>query len=357
MNQANFYTTIHGPEATALEWIKNRTPKDSVLVSDHFYGWWLSGIGKRTTLSAGNLELLLYSHEVEVAKSAQLLFEANYYIDNGFIQVRDNSGYVSEKDTEISIEPWNGVSFPIFNIQEEGVVFWYIVYDQGEEINRIQKVAGMEMVGTPTMIKDENYATLIVQYEDELFKVNRTLVVKQGERFAELSYNIEVKDIQTNLYNVWLTTYVGEGKVTLDESSTWYGFYYWNQMCGQVIFQGDLPSEIEYIKKEPKRIETMFVCPRQRILNIKALIGVFDAQDLSWPNEVEEKYLEFLAVPEKRETVETPLLSWDYTEMIEKYGVSFVVCRDRDVYLKFSENPNFRLIFNSENVAVFQVLK
>ncbi|MDH5691319.1 MAG: hypothetical protein OEY81_07830, partial [Candidatus Bathyarchaeota archaeon] len=83
MERADFYTTIQKPEATAMEWIQNRTPESSVLVADHLYGWWLSGIGERTTLSAAGLEFLLYSHELEVAKSAQLLLDTDYYIDNG----------------------------------------------------------------------------------------------------------------------------------------------------------------------------------------------------------------------------------------------------------------------------------
>ena len=357
MERVNYYTTIQGPEAITMEWIQNNTPADSVLVADHLYGWWLSGIAERPTLSAAGLEFLIYSHELEVARSAHLLFDTNYYMDNGLIQVRDNGGYVSEKDTEFNIELQNIESFPIFNIQEDGVVFWYIKYTPEKEINGIQTIAGMETVGTPIIIKDENSAKLIVQYEDELFTVNRTLVVKRGERFAELSYDIEVKDVTTNLYHVWLTMYVGEGSVTFDESSSWYGFYYWNQVFGQTIFQGDLPSKIEHIEKAPNRVEAMFVYPRQRTWNIKTLIGVFDAEDLNWPNEVKEKYHEFLASPEKKENTAAPLVTWEYTEMIEKYGVSFVVCRDQEVYLKFSENPNFRLIFNSGNVAVFQAVK
>jgi hypothetical protein len=356
MKRANFYTTIHKPEATTLDWIRNNTPEDSVLVADHLYGWWLSGIAKRTTLSAAGLEFLIYSHELEVSKAAHLLFDTNYYMDNGLIQIRDNGGYVSEKDTEFSIDLGNGESFPIFTIQESGIVFWYIQYTPEREVGVIQTLAEMETVGPPTVIKDENSVTLIVQYENELFKVNRTVVVKQGERFAELSYDIGVKNIQTNLYNIWLTMYVGDGSLTFDESNSWCGFYYWNQLFGEAIFQGDLPSQFEYIEKEPKRVEAMFICTKQRTINIKALIGVFDAHDLSWPKEVKEKYLEFLASPEAKAT-DAPLSAWEYTEMIEKYDVSFVVCREQESCLKFYENPNFRLIFNSGNVTVFQVSK
>lgn len=353
----DFYTTVRKPEATSLEWIKTRTPESSVLVADHFYGWWLSGIGKRTTLSAASLEYLLYPHELEVAKTAQLILDTNYYFDNDLIQVRDDGVYVSEKDTEFGVELRSGESSPIFNIKEIGVVFWYMIYTNRTEINGIQTVAEMETVGKPTMIRDENSAAFSVQYEDELFIVNRTLIVKQGERFAELSYEIDVKDSQTELYHVLLTTYVGEGSLTFDESNSWYGFYYWDQICGQMIFEGDFPAHIEYIEVEPKRIETPFEYQiRQNTINIKVLIGVFDAQDLLWRDEVEEKYLEFLASPEKNET-RAPLLVWDYQEILEKYGVSFVVCRDQQVYLKFYENPNFRLLFNNGKVSIFQVVK
>ena len=357
MERVNFYTTIQKPEATALEWIKDSTPANSVLVADHLYGWWLSGIGERTTLSATSPEFLIYAHELEVAKAANLLFDTNYYIDNSLIQVRDNGGYVSEKDTEFSIELRNGKSFPIFNIQEVGVVFWYIQHTPEREVNVIRTLAEIETVGTPTIIKDENSTTLIVQYEDELFTVNRTIVVKRGARFAELSYDIGVKNIQTNLYHIWLTLYVGDGSITFDESSSWFGFYYRNQVFGQVIFQRDIPSNIKYEEKEPKRVEVMFIYPGQRTINIKTLIGVFDAYNLSWPNEVKEKYLEFLTAPEEKEMIDVPLVAWEYMEMIKEYDVSFVVCRTQEAYLKFSENPNFQLIYNSKDITVFQVNK
>jgi len=369
MQRGNFYSTIQEPEAATLEWIRNNTPADSVLVADHSYGWWLGGIGERPTLSAADFEFLIYSHELEVARAAQLFFDKNdYYFDNSLIQVRDNEGNVSGKGIEVSIELLSGESFPIFNIQEEEMVFEYLIYTQGKEINRTRTVSEMERVGTPTIIKDENSVTLEVQYEDELFTVNRTLAVKQGKRFAELSYDIGVKNFQTNLYHIWFPINVREGIMTRDEKGfrqcgfySWFGFYYWNQLFGQVIFQEDLPGQIEKITDEPQRIQMLFRYPKNRTVNIKMLIGVFDAQDLSWSdeaekNEVEKKYLEFLAAPQETETTDS-LFIWDYTEMIEKYKVSFVVCRNQEVYLKFSEDPNFRLLFNSGNVAIFQVVK
>jgi hypothetical protein len=91
-------------------------------------------------------------------------------------------------------------------------------------------------------------------------------------------------------------------------------------------------------------------------MKIKILVGVFDAADLNYPQEVEETY--YKLINSSLETVSLdPLITWDYLEMIETYDISYVVCRDQTVYSKFSGNPNFRLVFNGGNVAVFQVAK
>jgi hypothetical protein len=137
---------------------------------------------------------------------------------------------------------------------------------------------------------------------------------------------------------------------------SWFGFYYEKQFFGQVIFQKDLPGEIEYIDDEPKRVEVLFRYPRNRIVSIKMLIGVSDAQDASEYEEAYDKYTKFLTETQETETDE-PLFFWNYQEMIKDYKVSFVVCRNQEVYMKFSEDPNFRFIFNCGNVGIFQAIK
>ena len=360
MARANYYSTIHEPEATTLDWIRTNTPKESILVADHLYGWWLGGIGERTTLSAADLEFLIYAHELEVAKDAQLLLKADYYFDNGIIQVTDNAGYnVTGTDIEFSIEKENGYDFPVFRIQEEGVYFYYMTYDHGQIIpggNRT--LAEMNTIGQPTVTETEDYVQVKVRYEDDLFKVNRTMTLKRGERFAELSYDVEVKSSKTNLFNIWFPMYTGEGgSMTIDyDNLSWYGFYYWNKMFGEVIFQRDLPSEINHIEDEPKKVEMLFRYPNQSIINIKMLVGVYNAKDLTWPEKVIEKYGEFLESPYQIETTE-PIYMWNYLDVLKKYDVSYIISRNRGAYSKFAEDPHFRLILNNDIVAVFQVVR
>ena len=357
MDRVGFYTTIQQPEATALEWIKNRTPENSVLVADHLYGWWLSGIGERTTLSAASLEFLLYSHELEVAKSAQLLLDTDYYIDNGLIQVRDDGQYWSRRNPEFSIETWNGEAYPLFNFQDNGTILFYEwTNDHGKKVNANTTLADMEMVETNILLADENSANLTVIFEDELSIVKKTVTVQQGVRFAEVSYDIEVKSFRTNLFNIWLKIYTAEGNMTIDPSLSMFGFYDpFKGMCGQVIFKGDMPAEINP-KEQPTRVEMLFRHPWRHSIHIRMLVGVFDAQNLSYPDQVNDKYDELAISPLETVTSE-PLIAWDYIEMLEEYDVSYVVCRDQDAYSKFSEDPKFRTVFNGGDITVFQVIK
>jgi hypothetical protein len=353
----DYYTTIEKPEATSLEWVQNNTAESSVFVADHHYGWWLSGVGERTTLSAVGLEFLLYQHEIEVAKSAQLLLDTDYYVDNGLIQVRDDGTYLSLHDPEFSIERLNGESYSLFNIQDSRIEFWYVIEGHENESHPITTLADMRTDETPVLRKGENSANLTVTFEDDLFIVKKTLVVWRGVRFAELSYSVEVKDLKTNLYNILLPIYTKEGDVITDPSTPMFGFYDPNQkVCGQVIFKEDIPLQIDPIENAPIQVRMQFKSPQKRNINIKMLIGIFDAEDLSYPNEVEETYHKLAACPLETVTLD-PLATFDYIEMIAKYDVSYVVSRDEWAQLKFLNDPNFRLVFKSRNVTIFQVTK
>ena len=360
MTRVNFYTTIQKPEATAMEWIQNRTPESSVLVADHLYGWWLSGVGKRTTLSAAGLEFLLYSHELEVAKSAQLLFDTNYYIDNGLIQVREDGPYFLRHNPVFSIETWSGKSYSLFHLQDnETIFFYYWINGYGKRVYGNTTLSDMKIIETPTISKDENLTVFTIMRENDLFTVNKTVTVQRGVRFAELSYEIETKNIRTNVFNIRfkLITREDTEPPTIDYWIPMVGVYDPNQrVCGQAIFREDLPVEIDYVEKPPIRFDLLYRFSWKPNIKIKILVGVFDAEDLNYPDEVEETYYSLVNSSLERVTLD-PLITWDYVEMIEKYDVSYVVCRDQRIYPKFSEDPKFRLVFNGGNIAVFQVAK
>jgi len=348
IKRVNFYSTIQRPEATALEWIKDRTPEDSVFVADHLYGWWLSGIGERTTLSAASLEFLIYSHEVEVAKSAQLLLDTNYYIDNGLIQIREDGPHLSRHNPKFSIETWSGEPYALFYFQNNEIT---LEYEQGNIT-----LSEMEISETPTLLKDQNSAVLTMTFENDLFTVKKTLTVYQGVRFAELSYEIETKNAQTNAFDAKFTLHTtADRNITIEYTSTprrieAYNSFY--EAAGQVIFTETDP--LIALKQNTTNCAEITYTSQNSSINARMLVGVVDVDDLSYPYEVEMVYSELARSPLETVTSD-PLITWDYIEMMKEYGVSYVVCRDQNVYPKFSEDPKFRLVFKGGNVAVFQV--
>jgi hypothetical protein len=348
MQRANFYSTIQRPEATALDWIRNNTAEDSVFVADHLYGWWLSGIGKRTTLSAAGIEFLIYSHEVEVATAAQLLLDTDYYIDNGLIQVREDGPYLPRHNPEFSIETWSGEPYTLFNFESSETK---IDYAEGSTF-----LANMTITEPPTLTKDENVAVLTMTFEDDRFTVKKTLTVRQGVRFAELSYEIETKDPQISDFDAEFTLYTtADRNITIIDESTpmrieAYNSFY--EAAGQVIFT-EADPRIELKQNTTNCLEITYNSQNGSLL-AEMLVGVVDVTDLSYPYEVDMVYAELAGSP--LETVNSePLTAWSYGEMMKEYDVAYVVCRDQAVYLKFTEDPKFRMVFKGGKLTIFQV--
>jgi hypothetical protein len=244
------------------------------------------------------------------------------------------------------------------NFQENGTELAYEwTNENGTKVSKTILMSNMEMIEANTLVADENSAKMTTIYEDEFSTVTKTVTVQQGVRFAELSYNIQVKSYATNLFNIWLPIYTGEGNVTIEPSLTRFGVYSpFNKMCGQVIFQEVIPAEINRIEEDAYRVLMLFRRPWEHNINIKMIVSVFDAQNLTYPEQVEAKYDELGAAPLEVVSSE-PVFAWDYMEMLEEYDVSYVLCREKATYTRLMEDPKFRRVFFAGDVYIFQVIK
>ena len=219
-------------------------------------------------------------------------------------------------------------------------------------------LSDMKITETPTLLKDQNSAVLTMTFENDLFTVKKTLTVKQGVRFAELSYEIETKNAQIDAFDAKFTLHTtADRNITIDDESTpmmigAYNSFY--EAAGQVIFTEADPL-IE-LKQNTTNCAEIIYSSQNSSVHAKMLVGVLDVEVLSYPYEVKMVYSELASSP--LETVSSePLLTWNYIEMMKEYDVSYVICRDQEVYLKFSEDPKFRIVFKGGNVTVFQVTK
>src|SRR3990172_3728493 len=123
--EANSYQAMTPPGYEALEWIRTNTPPDSVCVADAYFGWWLSGFAERPTLSAVDPQYLILAHEFEPARVAGNLLDTNYFIENGFLRVKQNSQSV---DSAPEFSAWlndSYVPYSFFSLNNSEINFIY----------------------------------------------------------------------------------------------------------------------------------------------------------------------------------------------------------------------------------------
>ncbi|WNZ29882.1 MAG: hypothetical protein IAX21_03205 [Candidatus Bathyarchaeota archaeon] len=343
---ADYYTAIKQPEVTTLHWIALNTPEGSVMVADHFMGWWLSGISQRPTLSAAGLEFLIYSHELEIAKAAYLILNTNYQINNGFIQINEDGPYQSRHNPVFIYEKWAGESV--------GLIFF--------ENNRIviqsnhQNISLTEMqIDQNTIEYDENLAVLTTIYENEEFTVTKTVKLEKGAKFAELKYDVQSDEIEVFGLGLTMNTTSDEPifmNITETSKKRIGVFNGYEQVGGQVVL--DLAVQVSEMSDKTCYLE---YSTQNSSITAKIFVSVFDLKNTVYHHF--SKYLDdhetdLLGVSED---YEEPVTVWKYSDMLEEFDVSYVACRDESVYMKFAQDSRYRLVLNCGHVAVFEVTK
>ena len=373
--RADFYTTIQQPEYTTIEWIRNKTPeKSTVLVADHLYGWWLSGISKRATLSAAGLEFLLYAQEMEVARDAQFLLDTDYYLKNGMVQIREDGPYLSRHNPLFSIETSSGEAIPVFYFKDNETLFEYetVTYKAvttgitenkiitiPNKVNETGTLALSEMKVIETSITTDeklNLTAMNITRENTFFTVKKILLLYQGIRSVDLSYEITAKN-NTNLltakFRIYVPSFANLTRINTSSLSILRYYNPYTKVAGYITTK----NASNTLKNVANFAEIQYKMSNENIneFNINFQIEIFD--NTNWTKEDLSVFQYFIgSLREKRFDSQT--FVWDYSEMIEKkYDVTHIICRDPRVYSKFSQDPLLQFVFNSGKVAVFQVRK
>jgi hypothetical protein len=196
---------------------------------------------------------------------------------------------------------------------------------------------------------------LTMTCENDFLKVEKTLEVHRGVRFAELSYEIKTEDEETGIGWVRFILHIREGRMALNQSMI--GLYdTYERVCGQIIFKEYYPKVKIYTIERMSSAEFLYTTEENSSIRIKFLVGVFDAENMKY-EEILETYAEHSLNPRQIVEENLPVISWDYLEIIKKHNISFIVCRDQEIYPKFSNDPNFQVVYNSVEIAIFKAVE
>jgi hypothetical protein len=349
---SSFYQAMDAPGYEALQWIRQNTPVDSVLVSDAWYGWWLSGFAQRPTLSAVDPQYLTLSREFEPATIATNLLDTDYLIDNGLIQVREDGGYIGRHNPIFLAKlNWTYFPYPFFQFNNSEIT---LLSQDGESVQSTDitqmSVTDMELVGAET---DNPF--VIVNKVNSDFNYSEILTVSKGVTFANMTIII-----QSNAQNVtldWINFILNsQGEFQRQIGNTVAMLDVGMKECGQLIFAENQPDVLSLNSENPCITELSYNLQGRSAAEIQILVGIYPVSE----NEIGDqaslnKVLVGNLNPYMRSGPNLPLDVFDYQEAVKDWNISYVACRDSEVIPKFANDPAFSLVFINNEVAIFMV--
>jgi hypothetical protein len=172
----------------AIQWIKDNTAENSVLVANGNFGWWVSGFAQRPTLASVNPQYLILAHELEVAEAAGNILSTDYLVDNGLLQIN----YVDNGSNSLALSGRIGDSFvlhPFFWIKNGNVTWDYQLNNQQQNMRLDTLVQNKIEVN-----KGQNWAAFTITYENSQFTVSEVITIQKGLNYAKIDFDIQNKN-------------------------------------------------------------------------------------------------------------------------------------------------------------------
>ena len=358
-----FYQTMTNPRYEAILWAKNNTAENSIFVTDALYGWWFSGFAQRSTISAVDPQYLTLTREFEPAKFAGNLLDTDYLVDNGLIQVREDGGYIG-RHNPIFLAKLNDSYFPypFFHFSNNEIS---AVIRDGENV-RMFDMAQLR-VKDMHMENGADYASIYVVMENELFNFTEKTTIYQGKRFASVTATVEGIAPQTSFDIIRFLLHT-KGFFVMGKNETVVAYVDPNmKVAGQLIFKERQP-QIKVITAENRAaLEMTYNLEGRSRAEMNFYVGIYEFEvdnpdpSLTFPQQI-EYYQKEVVMPETDSYLDKvpeppPLDVFDYRQAVSDYAVSYVALRDSEAKPRFAKDPLFSLVFNNDEVAIFQVQK
>ena len=344
---SSFYQVMTAPGYEAIQWIRQETPVGSILVSDAYYGWWLSGFAQRPTLSAVDPQYLTLTREFEPAKIAKNLLDTNYIIDNGLIQVREDGGYIGRHNPMFLAKLKDSYfPYPFFHFNNSDITVLFTKDNDVQSID-LAPVPVKEM----RLEANSDYASIFVNKENELFNFTQETTVYRGVKFVNMSITVEsdVEGVSLNWIRLIMhmkgTIIQRENTVALIDENM--------KVYGQLIFTEKQPNTYLITSENPSGLELLYNLEGKPSEKITFFVGTYQVEETT-ASSINEILVDNLHSYLKK-VADLPLDVFDYQKALKDKEISYVVCRDSDVIPKFANDPTFSLVFINDEVAIFMV--
>jgi hypothetical protein len=356
----SFYQTMNDSGYEAMQWARRNTLADSIFVSDAYYGWWFSGFAERSTLSAVDPQYLALAREFEPAKVAKSLLDTNYIIDNGLIQVREDGGYIGRHNPEILAKlNWTYFPYSFLNFNSSKNRIQYRIVDNLEFLY-LDQLPVKEM----RIENDTEHATIFVEKSNDFFNYTQLTTVYKGVKFVDMSIMVEsaVEGVSLDWVQIFVNS---KGKVIPSIQNRTVGLLDEGvKAFAQLIFNEEQP-ELEVVNSENPCILSLLYnlqgASRGEIqLSVSAYSVTDDLHYYQDPETTAGYFSNIISdnlISSQKPTSNISLDVFDYRKAMNDWNISYIACRDFEVFPKFVNDPAFSLVFINDEVAIFMVKK
>jgi len=243
----SFYQTMDKPGYQAIQWAEQNTAPRSVFVSDALYGWWLGGFAQRPTLSAVQPQYLTVDSELAPATFASNLLDTDYMIDNGYIQVREDGGYIGRHNPEFLADlSWTPFPVPFFQFNDSEIT----LLSQNAGSMQSTDVTQMPVVNMQLDNAQSKSPSIIVNKANNEFSYSEILTVSQGVAFANMT--IVLQSINQNVSLDWMNFIINaQGQFLQPFNNTVAMLDTGLKEVGQLVFKENQPQVTAFNSQNP----------------------------------------------------------------------------------------------------------
>jgi len=325
------YTYSDEERLETLNWIRENTSLDAVIVADDALGRWIEGFAaRRVVMKLPPFQAFMVS-EVDRYKAADLFLHSNLEVRNEFVRLRDGTPYWTKQTPLFSISKGNDFKD-----------LFYVV----DAYNRVSFMfSGTKWVEAPYkpekfvmnwLKKDSSQITMVMQFQCQSLLINKTLSLAAGSTEATLRYHVTpLKPVELESMSVSLWIPSGANAKVL-----------WFEVL-PIDLEIDGEPILLWSDPFPQHVE---LSPDSESGQSRVLITYAPLNDEF------DVTLRFVFPSAKKNTWSMGVEGLTSDEIIENYHVTHVAVGKRLYNMeRFYQDSRFRQVHSNLKIAVFEV--
>jgi hypothetical protein len=346
-----FYQVMDNERYQSIEWVKENTPEGSVFASDMGYGWWLAGFGEKPTLTDIDLQAISLVNEVDISRNMSYLLDTDYAIDNGYIQIREDGGYVNRHNPLFLVNlNWTNSPYGFFQFNSNNIDLFFHDENGPQNLN----IADLPVTSMQLVNANSDSASIIVNRTNSALSYSEIITVTKGSLFANMTVVVQSSKHSVSLD--WLNFIINSPGVFQRSFNNTIAILDSDvNECGQLIFEQNQPKVTNFNSQNPCITQLSYNLQNNSSAQLQILVGIFavSKSDTNDSSDLDGTLKANLQNPAT--APDLPLTTFDYKIALQRYNISYIANLDFELNRKYAADPGFSLAFMNDKVAIYKV--